>query len=192
MRDPIKHAAYMREWRARNLDHARQLEAASRERNRETRRNQQRAWYAANRETVLARRPPKSESDKAANRAWHHANRERIAERHRAYYQDHKAENNARRQRWEAANPERAKALNWAKDQRRRARVLAASIGNVDRAAVIARGKGLCGICGLPVGAGEISIDHIVPLARGGAHTDANLQLAHMSCNRRKGARLAA
>jgi 5-methylcytosine-specific restriction endonuclease McrA len=30
------------------------------------------------------------------------------------------------------------------------------------------------------------TLDHIVPVSRGGAHTAANVQLAHSACNRRK------
>jgi len=33
------------------------------------------------------------------------------------------------------------------------------------------------------------SVDHIVPLAKGGAHTYANVQCAHFGCNSKKGAR---
>jgi 5-methylcytosine-specific restriction endonuclease McrA len=34
------------------------------------------------------------------------------------------------------------------------------------------------------------TLDHIVPLARGGHHTRDNTQCAHFSCNTRKGARV--
>lgn len=36
------------------------------------------------------------------------------------------------------------------------------------------------------------SLDHVVPLSRGGAHTIENVQLAHLRCNMSKGARLVA
>ncbi|MBF6350348.1 HNH endonuclease [Nocardia flavorosea] len=58
---------------------------------------------------------------------------------------------------------------------------------------LIARGRPPCGICGgdidysLPhLDPGEYVIDHIVPLARGGADTLDNLQPAHRHCNRQK------
>lgn len=51
-----------------------------------------------------------------------------------------------------------------------------------------------CGICGWPLPRapinGEVHIDHVVPLARGGADEKSNLQLAHAVCNLRKGARM--
>jgi 5-methylcytosine-specific restriction endonuclease McrA len=47
-----------------------------------------------------------------------------------------------------------------------------------------------CQLCGQPVPRDacfphplSASIDHIVPLSRGGAHTKDNVQLAHLTCN---------
>lgn len=51
-------------------------------------------------------------------------------------------------------------------------------------------GEQRCGICGgLPDGGGY-DFDHIIPLARGGAHHIDNMQFAHSSCNRSKGDKL--
>lgn len=54
----------------------------------------------------------------------------------------------------------------------------------------------VCGVCDLPVDRnlswpdpGSPSLDHIVPLARGGEHTRSNTQLAHLYCNACKGVR---
>ncbi len=58
----------------------------------------------------------------------------------------------------------------------------------VSRSAVIRRCQDRCGLCGFPVlpdaeSPWHSTLDHIVPLARGGAHTEENLQLAHFMCN---------
>lgn len=63
---------------------------------------------------------------------------------------------------------------------------------------VMKRDGGLCKLCGKPVdttdrrgnGLGYYypTIDHIVPLSKGGEHVMSNVQLAHMICNSRKGA----
>lgn len=55
------------------------------------------------------------------------------------------------------------------------------------------RDEGLCGICKHPVDISlkypdqmSMSIDHIIPLAKGGAHAMHNLQIAHWICNIQK------
>lgn len=51
----------------------------------------------------------------------------------------------------------------------------------------------LCALCGGWMFPGDPknpwTIDHIVPIAKGGKHVRENLQLAHKLCNQRKGAR---
>lgn len=64
---------------------------------------------------------------------------------------------------------------------------------NIDLFEVIKKYNGICAICGRPVdvtdkGPGYIkkdypTIDHIIPLSKGGTHTWGNVQLAHMICN---------
>jgi 5-methylcytosine-specific restriction endonuclease McrA len=63
---------------------------------------------------------------------------------------------------------------------------------------VVERDLGVCQICGDPMGT-EVwphplspSLDHVVPLAAGGSHTLANVQLAHLGCNLQKGTAIAA
>jgi len=63
-------------------------------------------------------------------------------------------------------------------------------------AALVSRANGLCGLCGKSIDLGlrwpdplSPSRDHIVPLANGGSHMDTNVQVAHLVCNVRKGAR---
>ena len=64
---------------------------------------------------------------------------------------------------------------------------------------IIERDGLLCGACGVSVDLAlawpdpfSKSVDHIVPLARGGAHSLENCQLMHLRCNISKGARVAA
>lgn len=61
---------------------------------------------------------------------------------------------------------------------------------------VFERDGWLCQLCGGGVDGslsfpepGSASVDHIVPLSRGGSHTWENVQLAHLGCNMSKGAR---
>lgn len=63
-------------------------------------------------------------------------------------------------------------------------------------AEVAARDGFVCGWCGLPVDLAvpwpdrmSKSLDHIVPLSKGGGHELGNVQLMHLGCNSSKGAR---
>jgi len=46
---------------------------------------------------------------------------------------------------------------------------------------------GICGICKDMVEISQASIDHILPICKGGRHIWANVQLAHFACNIAKG-----
>jgi 5-methylcytosine-specific restriction endonuclease McrA len=46
--------------------------------------------------------------------------------------------------------------------------------------------KGRCHYCGHDVPAGELTMDHVVPLARGGKSTKGNVVPACKSCNNQK------
>jgi len=81
---------------------------------------------------------------------------------------------------------------------RRRALMRGAGSEQVRLDDVVDRDGWRCGICGDGVDAGiawpdplSPSLDHIVPLSRGGSHTLANCQIAHLRCNISKGARVA-
>ena len=52
--------------------------------------------------------------------------------------------------------------------------------------AVIKRGS-VCPICGLPINDGDATVDHIIPLSRGGTNSIDNLRSIHASCNQLKG-----
>lgn len=52
-----------------------------------------------------------------------------------------------------------------------------------ERAVIYNRCKGRCGICGKFVPYEVFTIDHIVPLAKGGTNAMENLQCAHSWCN---------
>lgn len=46
--------------------------------------------------------------------------------------------------------------------------------------------KGLCHFCQQPVGADNLTMDHLVPLARGGKSTRGNIVPACQACNKKK------
>lgn len=65
-----------------------------------------------------------------------------------------------------------------------------AEADRIDILALYARDLGRCGICGGTVEFDDSSVDHIIPIARGGAHKWDNVQTAHLLCNIRKGAKV--
>lgn len=82
---------------------------------------------------------------------------------------------------WYAANPDKRRV----KEQARRARARKAegkfSLADVER---ITKGQnGLCACCG---SSRKLTIDHIVPLSKGGSNWPSNIQMLCSPCNTRK------
>lgn len=94
-----------------------------------------------------------------------------------------------RTKRWIQTNPIQAKRLRKAVSDRYRARKYTTRIGSIDYDRIISDSNGLCSICSKVLTI-PIDLDHVIPLSRGGSHTQDNLQATHASCNRRKNRRL--
>jgi len=148
-----------------------------------------RAYVEANRAAITAQRASyrasTKEQKREADHAYRVANLPAIKAAARARYEANRQAVIDRNREWRRRHPERILA----KNQRRRARMADVPVEHVSAAAIYARDNGLCGICRQPVSREQFSLDHIVPLALGGAHVEANLQSAHRSCNSRKGAK---
>lgn len=78
--------------------------------------------------------------------------------------------------------------------RRRRARLARAQSEPYSLAEIASRDRYRCGLCRRKVSMGlgypdrrSASVDHLVPLSEGGNDTRANVQLAHLGCNLRKG-----
>jgi HNH endonuclease len=83
-------------------------------------------------------------------------------------------------------------------DSRRKAKKWGGEVGEVDEQAIYVRDQWVCQHCRKPVDKSlpwpdplSKSLDHRLPLSLGDSHTEANVQLAHLICNARKGARIA-
>lgn len=81
-------------------------------------------------------------------------------------------------------------------DHRSRADLYGVEYEPIDRLEIFERDDWTCGICRLPVeqglafpDPGSATLDHVVPMSRGGGHVPANVQLAHFYCNTVKGNR---
>ncbi len=152
------------------------------------------AWhkerYAATREDQIKRarawniaNPDRHKAAKAKHRA---KTREVARERSRKWREDHPGRNYEAVKEWVLRNPEARKV----QIMRRRA-LKANALGEFTAVQLRARIEfygGKCWMCGDVAD----SIDHVIPLARGGSNWPANLRPACRSCNSRKGAKLIA
>lgn len=186
------------EWRALDGFHAKRDNSDGRD-------NKCKSCVLASRKAYRAANP---ERVAAANRAYREANSDRL----RAYSKRYRELN---RERLDAAARERY----WSDPTyRRRQRALVAAwvADHPDYMAQHYRAKrakragvrsepfdpaaiwdGICALCGGELDASvsypdpmSKSLDHIIPLARGGTHTLNNVQWAHLVCNLRKGVSL--
>lgn len=164
-------------------------------------RERAREWHAANRERA-----------NAASRAYRDANRDALLEKQRAYYAANKDAHAERQRQWAAANPEKMRAYcatyraslagkpeEWRAarrarklvlQQNRRSRELAVGRLSADIASLLmALQRSRCANCTTDLRKSGHHLDHIEPLARGGANVDSNVQLLCPPCNLRKSAR---
>lgn len=120
-------------------------------------------WYAVNRERYLATPRHRTPAQRAAaKRSQRERNRDRWREKRRS-------EKHAREAKLRGVERE-----------------------TVLLSVLIERDGARCQICGRTQGADEWTVDHVLPVSRGGAHTYVNCRLAHRSCNTRRGNRGAA
>lgn len=173
-------AAATRKWQAENPEKVRARNVA---------------WYAANKKRHAER-----------IREWRKVNPESSQESMRKYLGKPEKKEAVRlmRQRWRLNNKEwlaqyaeEHRDQIQAKSSRRRALKAMTTTGPIDIAALWAEQADLCGLCGEPIDRQlrwpdpqSQSLDHIVPLALGGTHTQDNVQMAHLLCNVKKGHRV--
>lgn len=138
------------------------------------------------------------ESKLASARAWYARNRQYNIDRRREYCRANPEKIAGAAARWRADNPERAAEMGRADAALRRARKK--TNGPAERLtheAIGSRDNWMCGLCDSAVDPDfrwphpmSRVLDHIIPLVRGGSHTEENVRIAHWLCNARKGARL--
>jgi len=153
------------------------------------------AYRLTHREKYLARKTRYNNEHREERlqkaREYRETHGEAIRQRARAFQQSEagkrrNARDSARRRARDLSNPERARALKACAYARSKgAHVLEV----VYYARVYERARGMCHICTKPCEQEAGTLDHIIPLAKGGEHSYANCALAHWHCNQRRGAR---
>ena len=88
---------------------------------------------------------------------------------------------------------------NWKNVNKRRMRLRSALVEVFDRSEIFERDAWVCQLCMELTDRSAIwpdplmpSLDHIIPVSRGGKHSRANAQTSHLGCNIRKGANIPA
>lgn len=70
---------------------------------------------------------------------------------------------------------------------KRRATMKGNTYEPVNVADIYLRDEGMCHLCGKHVTRSLVSLDHVVPVSKGGPHTAKNVKIAHLRCNLRRG-----
>jgi len=90
------------------------------------------------------------------------------------------------RKKWESKNPLNRQQRN----STRRARRKRLTVGKIDFSMILQRDNGHCYLCGKPIDPRDLHFDHVVPLSKGGEHSNDNLRPSHALCNMKKGDKL--
>jgi hypothetical protein len=172
---PDRVHANQEKWRRTHLDRAR--ESA-------------RKWYHTHPEIAQRYYEEHSEEIKEKVRKWNFVHPDQVREKLRKWYQAHLDKERERIRKWYQAHPEAA----YTNGVRRRIRLENATIEKINPLKIYKRDNWVCQICGEKVNPKlrypnpmSASLDHIIPLSKGGTHETKNVQLAHLICNLRKG-----
>lgn len=162
---------HQREWRAKNND--------------KVRAQSKRAYYAHREDNIKRVMKWASENPEKHNKwidDWHKAHREKGLKSAKKWRENNKDKERAKTRRWRKNNPEKARL----QVETRRCRKIKAvgSIETKDWIKLCEKYDNRCLRCGKQDV--TLSVDHIVPLSKGGSNTIDNVQPLCVSCNSRK------
>lgn len=121
---------------------------------------------------------------RASSKSWRERNPEKAALQRRNWSQRNPDKMALKRRRWRRRNPDKVTL-----QKLRRERLEKSAFREVvNKSEVYARDGGRCLMCKLRLSIKEATLDHIVPLVLGGAHSLINVRLACRPCNSRRGA----
>lgn len=119
-------------------------------------------------------------------RAYYETRKQEVGEYWKKRYRENPTHYKEKTKKWRREHPLEFRA----QGALRKARTIRAVVRDgVDYLEILIRDKLVCKLCNVSIQSkAEVSFDHIIPISRGGEHSMANLQLAHLSCNMHKGA----
>jgi len=120
---------------------------------------------------------------KSWRKRWIEKNKEKLIKQKRHWFEKNKEKSIEKNRIWKEKNPEKVKWLNRLQQHKRRC------AGKIDREAWIKKVKILgekCLMCGVNQNTAKLTIDHIIPISKGGTNEITNLQPLCSFCNRRK------
>lgn len=140
-------------------------------------------------ERETAQKSYKRRQKKQKIKQYYEENREAYIERAKKRYKENKDMILSQQREWR--NSDKGKKLMAEAGKRRRYRIKQQTPNGRDytRQEIIERdsvfGQCICQICGEPIDleAGELHIDHIIPIAAGGSDTKDNVRCVHKRCN---------
>lgn len=130
-----------------------------------------------------------AEKVKTRIKAHYEANKERLTAVTREYHRTHREQISAKDKLYCKNNPEKVRI----KGHNYRARLRNVFVCAVNPTEIFERDGWICKICNEPVDRNAHhndskypSVDHIIPITKGGTHEPANVQCAHRGCNSSK------
>lgn len=153
-----------------------------------------RQYSQQNRERLSKRRHEWSlqhrEQDRANWKVYHNRHRGVRVRKSREYYELHREAQRDKARLYSRAHPKTSEYMRVKNHRRRSRRQSAPNDGTVTLQSVrelLATWTGICPRCGQLA---DPTVDHIIPLAKGGAESTSNFQLLCMPCNSGKGVRI--
>ena len=140
-------------------------------------------YRAENKEKIAAKNKEWRDNNPNHKANWVKENKRAVKEYHKKYHAENKEKRAEYNKEWNKSNKERSNSIT----QKRRARQLGNGTFIVSERFIKNLYNSPCRFCG---GSDKIEADHILPISRGGRHSEGNLQPLCKSCNSSKGPKL--
>lgn len=149
------------------------------------------AYRESHKAEIQAYLNSRKEKSKELCAKYYTENKKRIKEKQAIWNAAHQDALRRSRRLWEERNKDKVIKHRIQSNHARRARIIQASVdGALDITSIVDKTKHVCYWCGIKLPTKGWHLDHVVPLARGGAHAAHNLVKSCATCNESKGAKL--